>query len=317
MFTRSTQHAIILPDLKRLDVSKHYIETIFITNQFLSFMNKFFYNVPLFLAVVFTGCQKEISEKHEDILAARTIPAQLNAAFVNTFFGSQVEVGSGKLRSFVRINHENVPQEIGLELTQGALQNLPLPPAGVTGEYSFDFEIPLHQKALEVTPFDHLEFDWQPNGHPPQGIFTLPHFDMHFYMLPLEQQMAIPAPNSSNLNTLFGPVPIGYLPADYSIAGAPVMQMGRHWLDKTSSVLAPTLATFQHELIYGTYDGKVVFLEPMVTRNFLLSDTEFHQAIKQPTVFNPTGTYYPTRYNIYKDVKTGNIFLTLDQFILR
>jgi hypothetical protein len=280
-------------------------------------MKKFFYPVPLLIPIILAGCQKESGQKAEDALTARNTPVQSNAVFVNTFYGPQVEIGSGKARSFVRINHENVPQEIGLELTPGALQDLPQPPAGVTGEYPVDYLIPLHQKSKEVTPFDHLEFDWQANGHPPMGIFTLPHFDIHFYMMSVEAQMNIPEPNGSNLNTLFGPVPAGYLPADYTIAGAPVKQMGRHWLDKTSTVFPPTLAPFQHEFIYGTFDGKVIFLEPMVTRNFLLSGTEFHQAIKQPTVFNPAGTYYPTRYNIYSDAKTGNMYVTLDQFMLR
>jgi hypothetical protein len=280
-------------------------------------MKKYFFSASLFITVVFAGCKKEIKESPGDDLAVKSLSSHFHANFVNNFFGPQVEVGNGKARSFVSINHDNIPQEIGLELTPGALQNLPQPPAGVTGEYPIEFQIPLHQKAMEVTPYDHLEFDWQPNGHPPQGIFTLPHFDIHFFMISPEEEMAIPAPNSNNLNTLFGPVPGGYLPAEYVIAGAPVMQMGRHWLDKTSSVLPPTLATFQHEIIYGTYDGKVVFLEPMVTRSFLLSGTESHQSIKQPSVFDPSGTYYPTRYNIYKDAQTGNVYITLDQFILR
>jgi hypothetical protein len=280
-------------------------------------MKKFFYPVPLLITLLFAGCQKESGQGAGDTLAARSTPLQSNASFINTFYGPQVEIGSGKVRSFVRISHEDVPQEIGLELTPGALQDLPQPPAGVTGEYPVDYLIPLHQKAKDVTPFDHLEFDWQPNGHPPVGVFNLPHFDIHFYMMSVDAQMAIPAPSGNNLNTLFGPVPAGYLPADYTIAGAPVMQMGRHWLDRTSTVFPPTLTPFQHEFIFGTYDGKLAFMEPMVTRNFLLAGTEFHQAIKQPTVFNPAGTYYPTRYNVYTDAKTGNIYVSMDQFILK
>ena len=126
--------------------------------------------------------------------------------------------------------------------------------------------------------------------------------------------MAIPAPTPTNA-ALFAAPPAGYLPADYVIPGPAVPQMGKHWLDRTSPTLPPTLAPFSHEWIYGTYDGRVTYYEPMITRAFLLSGTEVHRAIKQPLIFDPTGTYYPTRYNIYTDAKDGKIYVSLDNFL--
>lgn len=36
----------------------------------------------------------------------------------------------------------------------------------------------------------------------------------------------------------------------------------------------------------------------------------------QPTLFEKAG-YYPTKYNIYRDPKTGNIKITLTDFVAR
>ena len=234
----------------------------------------------------------------------------VQANFENTFYGPEVQLGDGKVRTFVTITHDDVPLEMGLEITEGLFQNLP--------DVYTDMHIPLHPKATEVSPYHHLEMDWMPNGHPP-AYFQYPHFDIHFYMLTEEEQMAIPAPNPSNTSlastAAFGKPSPGILPTDYTVASAAVPMMGRHWLDKFADVLSG--ATFTHQFIYGTFDNKVAFLEPMVTRAFLMSGAEVHKAIKQPIVYNPAGTYYPTRYNIYHDESKGKTYVSLDQFVLR
>ena len=53
-------------------------------------------------------------------------------------------------------------------------------------------------------------------------------------------------------------------------------------------------------------DGKVNFLEPMATLAFLSSGATVHKAIRQPQLFDPMNTYYPTRYNIWKNELGGN-----------
>ena len=127
--------------------------------------------------------------------------------------------------------------------------------------------------------------------------------------------MAIPEPSPASL-PMFNLAPLpGYLAADYTIRGEPVAQMGTHWLDHTMPELPPTLQPFTHVLIYGSYNGKVAFLEPMVTRDFLLGSTEVHKAIKQPLYYDQPGKYYPSRYNIYTSAQ--KIYFTLDQFVLR
>ena len=82
-----------------------------------------------------------------------------------------------------------------------------------------------------------------------------------------------------------------------SMAGKTTVS-GKHWLDATSPALPPATAPFTHELIYGTFDGKVVFLLPMIRHSFLQTGTEVHQAIKQPSIYHQTGTFHPTWYNV-------------------
>src|SRR4030095_1604016 len=266
----------------------------------LSIMKREFF-VPSVLAIIcLTACQKAINNGSARIEEFAGAAHQAN--FMNTFYGPEVHLGDGKMRSFIRMTHDDVPKEVGLEITSGLFENLPTA--------YLDLHIPLHRKANEVTPYDHLEVDWMPNGHPP-AYFQLPHFDLHFYMLTEEEQMMIPAPTATNTlltsTAAYGRPSPGVLPVDYTVASAAVPMMGRHWLDKFADVLSG--ASFTHQLIYGTFDNEVVFLEPMVTRAFLLSGTEVHKVFKQPNTFDPTRTSYPTRYNIYRDENTGKTFV--------
>jgi hypothetical protein len=243
------------------------------------------------------------------LLLFTLISCQKDDSQTKTFSGPQVQMGNGKARSWIKIN-DGVPQEIAIEMTAGALQNLP---TGAEHHEESSFILPLHQKASSVTPYDHLTIDWSPQGHPPPGIYDAPHFDFHFYMISVAEQLAIPPPPAGLFD--INPPP-GYLPADYVIDAGGVPQMGKHWIDRTSPELPPSSKPFTYTLIYGSYNGKVTFHEPMVTRQFLLSGTEVHAAIKQPQLYSKTNTYYPTQFNIYKD-SSGKIYISLSKFVWR
>lgn len=238
----------------------------------------------------------------------------------HTFYGPPVALGNGIARSLLEVDPDGKPLSIGVELTKGALQNLPASGQSETVdyvEYPLLFDSKVQPLIQQLTPFKHLILDWEPHGHPPAGVFTVPHFDFHFYMISPDDRLAIPQPSPSSM-AMFNLAPSpGYLPADYTIPGAPVAQMGTHWLDHTMPELPPTLQPFTHVLIYGSYNGKVVFLEPMATRDFLASGTEVHKAIKQPLNYDQPGKYYPTRYNVYTSAETNKIYFIMDQFVLR
>jgi len=138
-------------------------------------------------------------------------------------------------------------------------------------------------------PFSFIMLDWNPHGHPPAHIYDKPHFDLHFYMTPETEVMRYMDSTKMMINPA-----ADYLPANY-IGANPVPMMGKHWMDATSGELhgQPFTQTF----LYGSYNGQVVFYEPMVTLDFLKNTSDFQRPIPQPAKFQKAG-YYPTKLHI-------------------
>lgn len=229
----------------------------------------------------------------------------------NTFYGPQVQMGNGHLRSWVNITHSGKPLAIGVEITDGALTNLPQDPNDFAAA---TFVLRLHQKAMAVTPFDHIVIDWNVHGHEPVGIYDRPHFDFHFYKISLADQMAIP-PYEVDPTGFDAPVPAGYLPPIYVKIPAGVPAMGSHWFDPTSPEWNGEI--FTSTFIYGTYNGHVTFEEPMITLETLQSGAMIQKDIPQPMYFDPTNTYYPSEYTIWKDSHNGRHYVSLTNFVWR
>lgn len=262
---------------------------------------------PVLAACVFASvvllfsCQKEIStdQKQEIVSTAfKSNPADK----YNTFKGPEMPLGNGYVRSWIRMNHLDQPDEIGVEITALALTGLP--------NHHEEVVLPLHHKAQAVTPFDHIGFDYHPAGHPPPGIFNVQHFDVHFYMMNLEERMAIPAVTAATLPLFNLAPPPAYMPVNY-LPGAPVPKMGKHWLPPP-----PSFLPFTRVMLYGTYNGELKFVEPMATLTHLQSATGSSQAYTQPEKFAKAGNY-PTIYNVYKDNKKDSYHISLSGFVAR
>ncbi|NDP26705.1 MAG: hypothetical protein GZ087_04660 [Flavobacterium sp.] len=243
--------------------------------------------------------------------------AKMSSNKFNVFKGPEVTLGYGKVRSWIIMNKKNGhPREIGIEITPKAFKNLmpennskTVPPNGST------IVVPLHPKASHLTPFDHIGINWNPNGHQPAGVFDVPHFDFHFYMISVEEQMAIPewSPVTDAAFNLYPPM--GFMPADYGTPPGPATaepQMGKHWAPNNLGAYLP----FSKIMVYGSYNGQFIFVEPMVTLDYLLSKTDFSMNYSQPEHFVKAGNY-PTKYNIYHDALTGNTYITLSEFVAR
>ena len=173
---------------------------------------------------------------------------------------------------------------------------------------TFIFDIP--KNAKEQTVFDHIEVDWNPYGHPPAGVYDLPHFDLHFYMVTKEEVLA-----TTDMAIMAIPVPSEYLPAHY-VQGPSIPKMGTHWIDITSSEFPPIPgnSNFTQTFIYGSNDGKITFYESMITKHFLETTTFFERQIPQPEKFQKDG-YFPTHMIIQK---IGNLDqIIFDKFIYR
>ena len=156
------------------------------------------------------------------------------------------------------------------------------------------------------TLIKHVFLNWNPAGHEPPGIYDLPHFDFHFYLVPDAERVA-----STDMAKINIQPAADYVPANH-MAGAPVPQMGLHWLDLASPELSG--AKFTQTFIYGSYDGKVTFIEPMITKEFLLNTTNFERSIPQPAKYQRAG-YYPTKMRIIKHDRVTEVIL--DNFVQR
>ena len=294
----------------------------------------FILSVLVFLfSVAFMSCKKstDLTDQNNTIKTDKPFPENDNSIIVmpddgspglfqvnghnekyNTFYGPQVQIGNGHMRSWINITHAGKPLAIGIEMTGGALNGLPTDP---NNHAAATYRLRLHQKAHAVTPFDHIMINWNVLGHPPPPIYGLPHFDMHFYKVSMDEVMHTTDPAKFNILP-----PAGYIPTAYLFTGG-VPMMGAHWIDLLSpEVLPPSnpaYAAFTHTMIYGSYDGKVTFVEPMITRAFLQSGATVHKWYRQPVNFSPTGTNYPQRYNIWENDDNGRHYISLDQMMMR
>jgi len=91
--------------------------------------------------------------------------------------------------------------------------------------------------------------------------------------------------------------------------------MGAHWVDVTSPELNPEHpALFTQTFIFGSYNGKVIFYEPMITHAFLKNTSEYERPIPQAAKFQKSG-YYPTKMKVSKH--DGVTEVILDNFVFR
>jgi hypothetical protein len=230
------------------------------------------------------------------------------------FKGPEVQYGEGKARSWIVVNKDGFPLEIGIELTSGALSNL----SELTTGHEETMVLPLHYKAKELTPFEHIGLNYQPEGHGP--VFWKEHFDFHFYTITNEERQAIPPYDALDQNIVNGYnlfPNMTKMPADYlkfPFQGGAYPKMGKHWVPAN---WATGYNPFTHVMILGSYNQKNNFIEPMITVDYILSGEEFSGPYSQPLTFEESGNNYPTKYNIYHDNLTGNIYISLSDFVTR
>jgi hypothetical protein len=146
----------------------------------------------------------------------------------------------------------------------------------------------------------------------PEFIYGASHFDFHFYTIPETERMAVPPYELDSLKFKNSPA-AAYVPPMYFNLGGGVPQMGAHW------VTSPELnqedpKPFTQTFIYGSYDGKITFMEPMITKAFPDTANQFERAILQPSKFQKTG-YYPTKMKIIR--KKNETQVVLNSFIFR
>lgn len=222
-----------------------------------------------------------------------------------TEWGDPISVGQGQMKTFVTLNGSGKPKAVGVHFTAAALSGLPAEESEAVLKFP---------AAIEATPFDHFGLNWNPHGHAPSGVYSLPHFDFHFYAITEQERAEIKAGTCTNdqdnripnppgvvpvtcevFNRAMQALPADMLPTDYTLIPAVEPEMGNHVIDLTGPEFNGQ--SFTHTWIYGAYDGKLIFFEPMITRAFLEQQKNICQVIKTPEAM-PEAGWYPTKYCI-------------------
>jgi len=214
---------------------------------------------------------------------------------VSTFYSPTQPLGNGVARAWISENKNGEPVAVGLNFTAKSLVNLPSTPA------NYVFILPRNKGKNFYT---HVLLDWNPQGHEPPGVYDLAHFDVHFYIIPNDERLAI-GPDDTKFDNLPA---LEYVPQDYIRGPGGVPQMGVHWIDRLSPEFNGGI--FTKTFIWGSYDGKFIFWEPMVTLDYLLSRPNDLVTLRQPSSYQING-YYATKFKVSYSVNPEEYTIAL------
>jgi Domain of unknown function (DUF5602) len=246
-------------------------------------------------------------------------------------YGSPLKVGNGRARAYVvRRVRDGQATEVGVALDEAAMQGLPARSTHAGGGDghahvdSYEYLLPLprrHGTALQL-----VELNWNPGGHEPPGIYDVPHFDFHFYTISQAERDAI-LPSDPAFMTkaarypAASAVPAGFMVLPPAPAPVPaVPKMGVHWSNLAAPELqppgSPSYAAFTHTFIYGSWDGRFTFAEPMITREFLQTKPDIVVPVSPLPREAQTGII-PTGYRIRWDGKAREYRIALSGLTAR
>lgn len=230
-----------------------------------------------------------------------SLDASLDGA-LDRELGPAVAIGQGTARSFVELDGEGKPTTLGVIVTEDALEGLP----DGHGHHENVLDLP----AIEGIPFRHITFDWNPAGHEPEGVYNRPHFDVHFYTISDAERRTITPerPDFAERGARLPEAPwrpAGYMPDP----NGAVPLMGTHWIDPQTPELNGQ--PFTETLIFGSWDGALIFIEPMLTREWLLSKPELREPLAMPANVGTAG-YWPSHWSVRYDADRREYRIALE-----
>ena len=222
-------------------------------------------------------------------------------------FGTEMPLGSGTVRAFAETDATGIATRIGVEMTEEAVASL--------GHDMVFITVPLPEAATSAG-YDHVSLDWMPHGHAPDTLFGLPHFDVHFYMTTEAERLAIDPSDPLYMEKAANRPSADLMPANFMPPPEldPIPAMGEHWVDVTDPVFSGE--PFEAVLIYGAWDGEVIFVEPMVTRDLLVSRRDFGGKLGQPERV-AEAVSLPTAWSVSFDAASGAHVVSIDALVPR
>lgn len=239
-----------------------------------------------------------------------------------TVFGETGTLYEGAVTTWARLNADGAVTAVGATVEIATIRNAPTadPHTGEEDGHEHtagnSLRVAMPATAQETTFFDHLQIDYNPAGHPP-AAYEAPHFDFHFYGIDVATQMAIDCTDRTM-------PPDALVPADYQVLppmpepeGGCVPEMGNHAIDTGAPELRQEdPAPFTETMILGYYGGELTFVEPMITREFLLEREGFGMSVPVPERVGRS-TRYPTSFEAVYDEDQGIYRFVWSDFVAK
>lgn len=257
-------------------------------------------------------------------------------------YGDAGDRGDGYFQTYAQYDDAGAPLAVGVNFPASTLQNLPT--AMTDGNHCFDVNgdgviqndmvgmecMGGHESVLFLPdvavndpdmPFEWMLINWNTMGHAPPEIYTYPHFDFHFYSLDLATRNTIDAGpcalliDCDDYDVATAPIPPQFIPTDYQSVGAAEVAMGDHLIDLGGHEFTDP-GSFDHTWIYGAWDGEIAFYEPMITRQYLLSEPDTCVPLKLPAEWATSG-YYPLEYCMRYRPNRDDYTVSMESFVYR
>lgn len=253
--------------------------------------------------------------------------------------GAPSPMGGGTVASYADFDTAGNVRAVGVVFSSGALDGLPT--AASDGHHCFDANkdgsldldhecsgghervLPLPSEASRRTdlPFKWALLNWNPHGHIPPGVYDKPHFDVHFYIEPIEDVFAIETgpcgPERVRCDQFARarqPLPANYMHPDFKDVEAVAPAMGNHLVDLSAPEFRGV--PFTRTWIYGSNAGRVTFYEEMVALSYLKSLPDTCFPIKAAAAVAVAGRY-PTQSCIRYAKDRAEYTVSLEGFELR
>jgi hypothetical protein len=267
--------------------------------------------------------------------------------------GDATSVGDGTVEAYATTDSSGAVSSLGVHIDGKAFAAVdeggPVHEEPVAAHLHFPTETE-EGDAIDPCPFTFNGFHYNPQGHAPPGIYTVPHFDFHFYTMAEEDVDGISGGPLAD-----APVPIVGI-ADYEVPETQrppgymfeehrfvVEGMGEHLLDRTAPEFQGD--DFSHTYVYGVYDsaidpeepdgsqvvelqgeelelpvyqgdgeGNNHLVEPMVTTDFIRDELDGQRrvGVATPARF-PEAAEYPTTYAMEPD-GDGGVYVSVGDF---
>jgi len=215
--------------------------------------------------------------------------------------GDCADVFAGKVCTWAKTKGKTLV-EAGAVVPLATIENAPAEQAMAWPPVSAA-EIAMPEPVQQLGGLTQLTMYWEPGGHPPAAFMT-PHFDFHFYTVAPAERAAMDCKDLSKPATL----PAGYdlpdipLPPEMAgmigvseLVGLCVPQMGMHALPASD---IERQDVFGGTMVIGYYQGKPIFVEPMLSRDLLMKKQSFDLTIPEIPGLEAA---HPTRFQAVYD----------------